>query len=176
MKKAVLLNFVFLVIISCTAQINSDNTVAKYVEAYNYLGTDKQLDSLVKGYFNQSIKPSVYDSIVFIEQANWLHVFEKNSSIKGIDLLDSLISVDEKNRFTPYFFDKFKVRNRGNSLVIVFSKPINDILLANVIIKPKIEKSTVDVKNYITGVQYLFFYDEKDKIKKVYCLPISCRN
>jgi len=154
----------------------------QYKEAYSYINNCENLKELDKKICNK--KSSMQFPVNVIKEVYPLSVLIFGNEIIENDIMsevgaknnkisDFVIEFDKENQFEPVdneMFEKLFSDNPKSQLYVAFSKPIGNMLFAEIAynLNPNVEvKSIKDLTTFNKTLALLFVFDENGKIKQV---------
>ncbi|MDD4729996.1 MAG: hypothetical protein PHN55_14755 [Dysgonamonadaceae bacterium] len=154
----------------------------QYKEAYSYINNCENLKELDKKICKE--KNSMQFPVNVIKEVYPLSVLIFGNEIIENDIMsdvgaknnkinDFVTEFDKENKFEPVdneMFEKLFSNNPKSQLYVAFSKPIGNMLFAEIAynLNPNVEiKSIKDLTTFNKTLALLFVFDENGKIKKV---------
>ncbi len=154
----------------------------QYDEAYSYINTCEHLKE-----FDNKVckkKSSMHFPVNVIEEVYPLSVLIFGNEIIENDIMpnvgaeknkisDFVTEFDKENQFNPIdkeLFEKLFPKNPASQLYVAFSKPIGNMLFAEIAynLNPNTEvKSIKDLTKFNNTLALLFIFDENGRIKEV---------
>ncbi len=151
----------------------------KYIEAYNYVNNCKHARHLnskickMPIQFPVNVISEIYPLSVLILGDQIIKDKLLSLDKNNLKLSDFVTKFDKTNDFEPYINNELSSlfpTNTKSQLFIAFSKPIGNILFAELAFSNKDTKvkSIKDITQFNKSLAFLFIFDENNKIKKVY--------
>jgi len=160
---------IFLLLLSllaCHKQIDIDE---KYKIAFDYIKSSQAKNN----YFNKDYSIMVSDSVVFMEISSFFDEIKimknKNEGFDQEQLLDSLLYYDKTNYFKTFSLRGLKNLSTSNKskLILFFSKPVGNILMAELIYNYNSFRSYRKITTLNRSIMFLFYFDNNNNIEKV---------
>ena len=151
---------------ACHKQIDIDE---KYKIAFDYIKSSQAKNN----YFNKDYSIMVSDSVVFMEISSFFDEIKimknKNEGFDQEQLLDSLLYYDKTNYFKTFSLRGLKNLSTSNKskLILFFSKPVGNILMAELIYNYNSFRSYRKITTLNRSIMFLFYFDNNNNIEKV---------